>query len=99
MLLAHEPVEGDVQSLMIGRGEFVLIDTGRITGASNVPEVTAQATSHGDTMSLICGQRRPTASAAAKIATTASATSDPAGSNSGGSTATATSNLVNTART
>ena len=78
---------------------------------SSRPDVTAAATSHGDTVNTSMsvpmgipvstsgtGHRRVTAPAAATIAATASATADPAGAGNTGSASTAHNNAVNASR-
>jgi hypothetical protein len=61
----------------------VLVHSTVDTGASNRPDVTATAASHGDTAST--PHRRAIAPATATIAATASATSDPVAAGSNGS--------------
>lgn len=66
---------------------------------SSRPDVTAAATSHGDTASGFGTlHRRATAPAAARIAATASAITDPAGAGNTGSASTPHNNAVNTSR-
>jgi hypothetical protein len=75
----------------------VLLNSTVEPGASSAPDVTAQATCHGDTPNT-SAQRRTTAPAAATITATASATGEPAGSGSPGSGSTAHNSTVNAAR-
>lgn len=77
------------------------------TDVKSRPDVTAEATSHSDTVNTSVGgpeeaggtlHRRVTAPAAARIAATASATTDPAGAGNTGSASTAHNNAVNASR-
>jgi len=62
------------------QGRVVLINFTVDPGANNQPEVTAATSCHGDTVNTDRPHRAATACAAATIAMTASASSDPAGS-------------------
>lgn len=76
----------------------MLIDSNVSVGASSRPEVTALATCHTDTVSTRSGQRVHTARAVATIAVTASASADPAGSGTRGSTSSEQASVVNALR-
>jgi hypothetical protein len=75
----------------------VLIDTGGHPGANNRPAEIATATSHNDTVDIT--NRPDAATAATRIAVTASANPLPAGPGITGSGSNARSHTVNTART
>lgn len=76
----------------------MLIHSTASPGSSSRPELTAAASRHGDTAPTGQPHRTPTAPAAATIAATASASSDPAGSGILGSGASTHTSLVNTRR-
>ncbi len=72
----------------------MLINSTIRPGANNRPAVTAAATHHGDNMSTLRPHRPTTAAAAATIAATASANSEPVGSGTRGAGARSPSNAV-----
>ena len=76
----------------------MLIDSILSVGASNRPEVTADATCHADTLNSDRGHRDRIAHTAVMIAATASPTSDPVGSGITGTGSTATTKAVNPSR-
>ena len=78
------PTEGDSSVTPSHERELALNARAAITGAIKVAFVTADAISHGDTVSS-SGHRPAAAAAAAATATSASASGDPAGSSGTGS--------------